>query len=73
MYPRYTYTTKTDRSGTHTHVLGDLDESVGHLRGVGTLGLSTNVGAGGVEEGGGTLHGVEGSGLAAGGCSRTVN
>lgn len=34
-----TGTGKTDGSGTHTDVLGDLNKGVGHLRGVGTLGL----------------------------------
>ena len=68
----YTYTTKTDGSRTHTNVLGDLNKGVGHLRGVGTAGLDTNggdLGAGGVQEGGGALHGVEGGGLTAGDCS----
>lgn len=31
----YTGTTKTNGSVTHTNVLGDLDEGVGHLGGVG--------------------------------------
>lgn len=61
-----TGTTETDGSGTHADVLGDLDEGVGHLRGVGTLGLGGDLGAGGVHEGGGALHGVEGRGLAGG-------
>lgn len=63
-----TSTTETDGSGSHTQVLGDLDEGVGHLRGVGTLGLGGDLGAGGVHEGGGALHGVEGRGLAGSGC-----
>jgi hypothetical protein len=69
-YPRViltdtdTGTTETDGSGTHTQVLGDLDEGVGHLRGVGTLGLGGDLGAGGVHKRGGALHGVEGRGLA---------
>jgi len=62
-----TSTTETDGGGTHTQVLGDLDEGVGHLRGVGTLGLGGDLGAGGVHEGGGALHGVEGRGLAGSG------
>ena len=62
---------ETDGSGTHTNVLGDLDEGVGHLRRVGTAGLDADrgdLGAGRVQEGGGALHGVEGGGLAAGDC-----
>ena len=31
-------TTETDSGLTHTKVLGDLDEGVGHLRGVGAAG-----------------------------------
>ena len=53
-----TGTGKTDGSGTHTDVLGDLNESVGHLRGVGTLGL---LGDGGGLGDLGALDGVEGS------------
>jgi hypothetical protein len=71
-----TGTTETDGSRTHTQVLGDLDEGVGHLRGVGTLGLGTNwrdLGACGLEEGGGALHGVEGGGLTGGRCDGTVS
>lgn len=34
----YTGTTKTNGSVTHTNVLGDLDEGVGHLGGVGAAG-----------------------------------
>ena len=67
-----TGTTKTNGGRAHTHVLGDLDEGVGHLRGVGTLGLEGDwrgLGTGRVQEGGGALHGVEGGGLAGGGCS----
>lgn len=64
---RYHLPAETDGSRAHTHVLGDLDEGVGHLRGVGTLGLGADWGDL-VHEGGGTLHGVEG-GLAAGSCS----
>jgi hypothetical protein len=59
-----TGTTETDGSVTHANVLGDLDEGVGHLRGVGAGGLGTE--AGRVEDGGGALHGVEGGGLAGG-------
>lgn len=69
-------TAETDGSGTHAHVLGDLDEGVGHLRGVGTAGLDADgrdLGAGGVEEGGGALHGVEGGGLAGGGCNFCIS
>jgi len=33
-----TYTTETDSSVTHTNVLRDLDEGVGHLGGVGAAG-----------------------------------
>lgn len=55
--------TKTDSGGTHTHVLGDLNEGVGHLRGIGA-GSDRGDRAGGVDEGGGALHGVEGGGLA---------
>ena len=64
-------TTETDGGRAHTHVLGDLDEGVGHLRGVGTAGLDANgrdLGAGGVEEGRGALHRVESGGLVSGGC-----
>ena len=59
-----------------TNVLGNLDEGVGHLGGVGTAGLDTdggNLGAGGVQEGRGALHGVEGGGLAAGDCSSSIS
>lgn len=57
----YLLTTETNGSGTHAQVLGDLDESVGHLRGVGTAGLGGNADASGrVHEGGGALHGLEG-------------
>lgn len=65
-----TGTTKTDGSVTHTDVLRDLDKGIGHLRGVGTLaGLGTD----GAEDGGGALHGVEGSGLAGGSCGNRIN
>ena len=73
---QYTYTTKTNGSRTQTNVLGDLNKGVGHLRGVGTAGLDTdggNLGAGRVQEGGGALHGVEGSGLAAGDCLSNIS
>jgi hypothetical protein len=49
-----TGTGKTDGSGTHTNVLGALDEGVGHLRGVGTLGDGRDLGELGA------LDGVEG-------------
>ena len=52
-----TGTGKTDGSGTHTDVLGDLNKGVGHLRGVGTLGLLGNGGGLGDL---GALDGVEG-------------
>lgn len=52
-----TGTGKTDGSGTHTNVLGDLNKGVGHLRGVGTLGLLGNGGGLGDL---GALDGVEG-------------
>lgn len=64
-----TGTAETDGGRAHTEVLGDLDEGVGHLGGVGTLGVGADGGdAGGVEESRGALHGVEGGGLAGGGC-----
>ena len=62
-------TTETDGGRTHTHVLGDLDEGVGHLRGVGALGLHADGGGLGADSGhhvGAALHGVEGSVLAGG-------
>lgn len=68
-----TGTTETDGSGTHAQVLGDLDEGVGHLRRVGALGLGGDLGAGGVHQGGGALHGVESGGLAGGGCVAHVS
>ena len=52
-----TGTGKTDGSGTHTDVLGDLNKGVGHLRGVGALGL---LGDGGGLGDLGALDGVEG-------------
>lgn len=61
---------RTERAG-ETCVLGDLDEGVGHLGGVGALGLGTdggNLGAGSLKHGGCALHGVEGSGVAGGSC-----
>lgn len=71
-----TSTTETNGSRTHTQVLGDLDEGVGHLRGVGTLGLHANgrdLCAGRVDEGRGALHGVEGGGLGGSGYASYVN
>ena len=69
-----TGTTETDGCGTHTQVLGDLDEGVGQLRGVGAGSLEANGGdLGRVQESRGALHGVEGSALAADGCSCDVN
>ena len=71
-----TYSTETDGSRTHADVLGDLNKCIGHLRRVGTAGLDTNggdLGAGRVQEGGSALHGVEGGGLAAGDCSKSIN
>lgn len=62
-------TTETDGGRAHTHVLGDLDEGVGHLRGVGALGLHADGGGLGADGGhhvGAALHGVEGSVLAGG-------
>lgn len=56
--------------------LPDLDEGVGHLRRVGTLGLGSDwgdLGAGALEHVGGALHGVEGGGLAGGGYDEHVN
>ena len=64
-----TGTGETNGGAAHTKVLGDLDEGVGHLGGVGTAGLDANgrdLGAGRVEEGRGALHGVEGGSLAGG-------
>lgn len=61
---------RTEREG-ETCVLGDLDEGVGHLGGVGALGLGTDggdLGAGSLKHGGCALHGVEGSGVAGGSC-----
>lgn len=52
-----TGTGKTNGSGTHTDVLGDLNKGVGHLRGVGALGL---LGDGGGLGDLGALDGVEG-------------
>ena len=66
-----TYTTETNGGRAHTHVLRDLDEGVGHLRGVGAAGLHGDRGGLG-HEGGGALHGVE-AGLAGGRCSNRVN
>jgi len=50
-----TSTGKTDGGGAHTDVLGDLDEGVGHLRGVGTLGDGGGLAGHHL----GALHGVE--------------
>jgi len=54
----YTCTRKTNSGTTHTEILGDLDESVGHFRGVCSAGSH-----GGLGEDGGrllTLEGLEG-------------
>lgn len=69
MFLTNTGTTETDGSVTHADVLGDLDEGVGHLGGVGTLGLHGDrrgLGTDRVEHGRGALHGSEGRGLAGG-------
>lgn len=64
-----TSTTKTDGCGTHTKVLGDLDKSVGHLRGVCTSASEL----GRVEDDGAALHGVEGSVLLWHSCRRSAS
>lgn len=57
-----TSTSQTDSGGTHTQVLGDLDEGVGHLRAVGASLLLEGGASGGVDDGG-ALHGLDGAGL----------
>lgn len=57
-----TSTSQTDSGRTHTQVLGDLDEGVGHLRAVGA-GLLLESRAGGGVDDGGALHGLDGAGL----------
>lgn len=57
-----TSTSQTDSGGTHTQVLGDLDQGVGHLRAVGASLLLEGRAGGGVDDAG-ALHGLDGAGL----------
>lgn len=57
-----TSTSQTDSGRTHTQVLGDLDEGVGHLRVV-EAGLLLESRAGGGVDDAGALHGLDGAGL----------
>ena len=58
-----TSTSQTDGGGTHTQVLGDLNQGVGHLRAVGAGLLLEGRAGGGVDDLGGllALGGLEGS------------
>lgn len=61
-----TGTSQTNGGGTHTQVLGDLDHSLGDLRGVSSA--LESLASGGVDDLGGllTLDGLEGSSIACG-------
>lgn len=60
-----TGTSQTDGGGTHTQVLGNLNEGVGHLGAVGA-GLLLEGGAGGGVDDARALHGLDGGGHACG-------